>query len=557
MDKEISEILALSDNKLDLACNIANNIIESLPPQAINQLLEGYNNDIDRLLTEIFLQTKNAINFGGILDSEKLSYLSDVEMSMDQSLKKLSFNYFKTTMLPNFRQGWRNLEWGNLVQLYPFSAYLAARASGKSYEFSVAFSLWRLYTYDRPNFLQRDTPDNQNRKETCLIANTATLAKEHIDKIEEEIRLNDGIKEKLNPRNLASLTATAIETETGSKLHLRGKDGFIRGLHVGACICDDLPDESSIYSTEQREKLLNIFKGAIAPIVEPYGYLVVDGTPYSETDLYYSLKQDKKFKVFEYPAIFPDGRLLSPDRFTFEKLMEEKESAGSLVFSREYLVVPISDSSTIFPMEFLMRSTIGMERVCFATNIESYPFKMKRVVMGCDLAISGTVSADFSVSAVIGEDMQGNYHLIHLERHKGSSHNEQVERIVSLDRQFRPNVIVVENNGFQRILAGLVKERGLRNIKEFTTTAGNKKSLREGWPSLAAFFERGQLRVPYLIGPTQDLVKIIFGEFNSIAFRSDKNTLEAVGNHDDIVSAIFMAVTELRGNKAEIKIDLV
>ena len=52
---------------------------------------------------------------------------------MDESLKVLSYNYFKTTMLPNFRQGWRNLEWGNMVQLYPNSAYLAARSHGKCF----------------------------------------------------------------------------------------------------------------------------------------------------------------------------------------------------------------------------------------------------------------------------------------------------------------------------------------------------------------------------------------------------------------------------------------
>lgn len=74
---------------------------------------------------------------------------------------------------------------------------------------------------------------------------------------------------------------------------MRGKEGFIRGLHVGAVVNDDLPDDSSIYSAEQREKLLNIFKGAINPIVEPYGFNLVSGTPYQERDLYYELKNQK------------------------------------------------------------------------------------------------------------------------------------------------------------------------------------------------------------------------------------------------------------------------
>ena len=70
--------------------------------------------------------------------------------------------------------------------------------------------------------------------------------------------MNEALAAKLNPTGKASLAATSIECENGTKLHLRGKDGFIRGLHVGAAVSDDLPDESSIYSLEQREKLRDL-----------------------------------------------------------------------------------------------------------------------------------------------------------------------------------------------------------------------------------------------------------------------------------------------------------
>ena len=53
---------------------------------------------------------------------------------MDLQLKKMSFNYFCTTVLSNFRMNWRNLEQGSLMQLYPWSSYLASRGSGKCLE---------------------------------------------------------------------------------------------------------------------------------------------------------------------------------------------------------------------------------------------------------------------------------------------------------------------------------------------------------------------------------------------------------------------------------------
>lgn len=429
-----------------------------------------------------------------------------------------------------------------------------------SYQFAWSFPLWRLYSYRRPTFYQPNTIDNQNRKETALITNTMTLAKTHVAKIIEEIETNDILTSKLNPNNKAKIGETAIETELGSILHVRGKDGFIRGLHVGAALVDDLPDESSLYSDEQREKLKEVFRGTITPIVESYGFLIVSGTPYSTApnELYNLIKADKRFAVFEYPIIFPDGRPLAPDRFTFEQILKMKEELGTMVFSREYLVVPIADSSTIFPYDFLMRSTVGMENLDFAESIDTYPFKMKKVIIGIDFATSGNIGADYTVFTCWGVDYQDNYHLINIWRKQGASHNEQIDKIVLWDRLYKPNTTVCEANGFQGILSDMARQRGLKNIEKFTTTEGNKKDLHSGWPSLSAMFERGQIRIPFKHGPTRDLTEIIFGEFSSITFRSDKGKLEAVGAHDDIVSSSFQAINKLRETSSvQFKVDYV
>ena len=417
-----------------------------------------------------------------------------------------------------------------------------------SYEFAYAFPLWRLYSYTKPIFYAGDTIDNKNRKETALITNMITLAKVHVGKIIEEIETNPILSNKLNPNKKAKLGETMIETENGGILHVRGKDSMIRGLHVGAAIVDDMPDESSIYSDEQREKLKETFRGTISPIVEPYGYFLISGTPYSTApnELYNIIKADKRFAVFEYPIIFPDGRPLAPDRYTFDDIIQKKEELGTLVFSREYLVVPIADSSTIFPYEFLMKSTIGMENIAFADAIDYFPFKLQRVVVGCDFAVSGNIGADYTVYTVWGIDFMDNYYLIAIHRQKGMSHNEQVDKIVLFNTLFKPNKIVCEANGFQSILSGLARERGLKNIETFTTTEGNKKDLHTGLPSLSAMFERGQIKIPYAVGPTREMVKIIFGEFSSITFRSDRGKLEAVGSHDDICMSSFIAINSLR-----------
>lgn len=539
----------LTDLQAKRLFTTVDDIIDRLPSPTISQLFSGgYKRDMDKMLETIIDQTEYAMNFGRSLDTEKLGYVDNLFASMDENLRILSYNYFNATVLSNFNLGWRNLEWGNLTQLFPWSNYLCSRGSGKSYMWCYSFPLWRLYSYARPMLYGGDTIDNKNRKETAMITNTMTLAKVHVNKIIEEITTNDILKEKIDPNGKAKLGETAIEGENGAILHVRGKDGFIRGLHVGAAIIDDMPDESSLYSDEQREKLKEVFRGTITPIVEPYGYLIVSGTPYSTApnELYNVIKGDKRFYSFEYPIVFPDGRPLAPDRYTFEDIKAKRTELGSIVFAREYLVIPISDNSTIFPYEYLRRSTVGMDKVSFADSIEFFPFEFQRVVVGCDFAVSGNIGADYTVYSVWGIDYSNNFYLINYFRAKGMSHNEQVDKIVLFNRLYKPDKIVCESNGFQGILSALARERGLSNIEQFTTTEGNKKDLYSGLPSLSAMFERGQIKVPYKEGETRQKVELMFSEFASVTFRSDKGKLEASSGHDDIVMSNFLSIHTLR-----------
>ena len=203
-----------------------------------------------------------------------------------------------------------------------------------------------------------------------------------------------------------------------------------------------------------------------------------------------------------------------------------------------------------------MRSTIGMENIRFATSIDDYPIKLQRVHIGVDFAVSGNIGADYTVYSVWGIDSMKNYYLLTYYRQKGMSHNEQIDKIVQLDRLFRPNKIVCESNGFQSILSALARERGLKNIETFTTTEGNKKDLYTGLPSLSAMFERGQLKCPYAIGETRQAVDLMFGEFSSITFKSDNGKLEAASGHDDVCMSTFISINSLRECEKEVQVGI-
>lgn len=536
---------------------VVTDIIENLPDDALSELLGGYGWDIDRLFFNTIEEADKIINSErASIDLSTIEYLPKFQKAFDDTLKILSYNYFKTTTLQNFDMGWRNIEWGNLVQLNPWSSFRCSRGSGKSYEFCFAFPLWRLYRYRKPKVFQQETLDNRNSKETVLITNESKLARLHLSKIVQEIRSNDLLHSVLLPDKIYDLGKDQIRTKNGAIIHLRSKDSAIRGLHVGAVIVDDFLDKSCIYSGEQREKFKQVFYGEILSIVEPGGYLIVSGTPFFFTDLYYDIEKDKRFKSFVYPGIYPDGSILAPERHTFKYLMEMKESMGSLIFSREILCVPVSDSSTIFPWEYLERSYIGMDGIKLVDNIESYPIKMEKVVCGCDFAISGGIGADYSVFSVWGRGVDKKYYLIYVWRARGASHNEQISRMMFIDSAFKPNKFICENNNFQRILSALARERGLTNIEEFTT-GSNKKDLYEGLPSISALFERGEIKIPYGDEKSRNMAQWLCGEFNSVTFNQDSGKLESATEHDDGAMSTYFAIQDLRESGGTFKVSYI
>jgi phage terminase large subunit-like protein len=546
--------LSVTKQELSAVYDVAFDVLDNLPSSAVDELFGGSRRDLDNLFTDFLFDINSIINSNGTIISE-YGGLDNFSKQFEESLKIQSYNYFKSTMLPNFNQGWRNLEMGNMFQMYPWSAYLAARMSGKSYEGCFAFPLWRMYRYRKPPTFTTDTWDNKNSKETVLITNESKLGKKHLEKITSEVQNNDLLAERLKPdkgvKGIEKFTA-----KNGALVELRSFGSAIRGLHVGAVVVDDFLDKSALYSAEQREKFLEVFNAEIKGIVEPFAYLLVTGTPFSKNDLYSHLKEDPEFRVFEYPAIYPDGQLLAPDRLTYKKLMELRRSLGSIVFAREFLVTPIDDSSSIFPWEYLNRAFIGMDHIRLVENIESYPIKMERVVLGCDFALSANTGADYSVFSVWGIDKDKRYYLISYWRQQGASFNTQINQIVKMNNLFKPNTIVCEDNGFQNVMLTTLEERGIVNAKGFTT-GNNKKDLYDGLPSLSAAFERGEIKIPYGDERSKNVAQQLCGEFNSIIFDDDRGKLESADGHDDGPMSTWFAIGELKENNGAFKVSYI
>ena len=137
------------------------------------------------------------------LQSSTFGYLDKLTDSLDDTLKRAVFNYFIVTVMPDFEMNWHHIEWGNLVQLYRFLAIIAARDHSKTYTFSKAYPLWKLYRYRKSGTglgmsnLDRDLILS---KKGLLISSEFTLGTKSMDMIIEEILENPILKERLYPK---------------------------------------------------------------------------------------------------------------------------------------------------------------------------------------------------------------------------------------------------------------------------------------------------------------------------------------------------------------------
>ena len=418
-----------------------------------------------------------------------------------------------------------------------------------SYYFSNAYCAWKLYSYAKPKnsvFSARPTKSNSNRG--YLFSFSLQQSVDLMEILKGTIESNDILKDRLFPdsRNSGAWASTNIVCKNGARLTCKGFGSSVRGAHPYWIVVDDGLKDNVIYSALQRQKSIDYFHSVIMNMLVPGGQIIVVGTPFHASDLYGDLKSKSCFNannkkgwfVIEYPAIFPDGRILWPQRWSFFDLMDKRSTQGNIIFSRENLCRPITNEASIFPLKVLERSLVRMENYTLVRNRDDFPIKFNKVVTGCDFAISANVGSDYTVFTTWGvDDETGERWLLNFYRDKGKTFHEQMQILKGINARFRPDTMVMEQNTFQQIFVQESDKQGLPVIGH--TTGIDKYDLKTGWPGLAIDFERGKIHIP--IGDTysQNVKDLIFSDLGSVAF-TDKG-LESVGEHDDISSSFWLA----------------
>ena len=519
----------------------ADEIIETLDDRALIEIFEGGSNDIDKILSGMYEDIYSTLYTGNRDIDFMPKYPEHLSENIEEILRCNNITYFITSVMPDFQMSWHHLEWGDLVHHHNKLCIEAARDHGKSYYFSNAYAIWQLYRYSPPKvqqFSKRPSKSNSNRG--FLFSFSLQQAVDLIEILKGTIEGNDTLRERLMPANTkeGAWASTNIVCKNGARLTGKGFGSSVRGAHPYWIIVDDGLKDNVIYSQLQRQKSIDYFHSVIMNMLVPGGQIIVVGTPFHANDLYGDLKTKKGWFVIEYPAIFPDGRILWPQRWSFRDLLDKKNTQGNIIFSSENLCRPIVSDSSIFPLSILKRGLVRMENYTLVSSRDDFPIRFAKVVTGCDFSISANVGADYFCFSTFGIDEDNGMWLLNMKLGKGKTYDEQLQILKGINVRFRPDVMVFESNVFQQIFTEGATKYGMPVVPH--NTGAEKNDLSKGWMQISVLFERGLMHIPYGDKYSQDIKDIIFEQLGSVAF-TDKGGLESVGSHDDCCSSMWLA----------------
>jgi len=429
------------------------------------------------------------------------------EHEMDMELSRNSFPYFFQNVLgfdfPSYIQ-----EWHELMNTTQRTVIICSRDHGKSV-FMHSWVVWKLI-FEEPPYQMLYISSNQ--KQTLV----------HMRDIDK--MFTHPMLKKFKPARgwaIGNITLT-----NGNQILERSVGSQIRGLHPQEIVIDDPLKEFSMTGIQ---KVTDWFYGDMIPTLHHTASLRVIGTPFSYTDIYQQLAENAAYTVRTYPCLNALNEPLWPDRWNYEALMARKAEVGSLMFTREYMCVPISTGTSLFSPEHLDNAK-NKDLVLKPLKREGYKY-----FIGVDPAIS--TDGDYNVITVIEMDENENKSIVYVDRAKNVQFRENIQKVKLLNQVFRPEVILFETNTFAKSFTQELRQVADVNVHDFDTTRRKKQEIIL---NLQMTLENGKINFPYGNEESRKVSSLLIEELSMFAI-TERGKFEGIGAHDDMVMSLALA----------------
>jgi hypothetical protein len=435
------------------------------------------------------------------------------------------------------------------------------RNHAKSTAISVHYPLRRLY--------------KDNNLRILIGSNTSSQASSFLREGKSHLDRGDILVDKLG-RLKPDMPEKWADNAIIINRHTKKKDPSISTVGTGGAtlskrcdigILDDLLNPENVKTEEARTKTKFWVDNVFRPTIEPNtGEFIIIGTLWYEGDYLDECLQNPTFdvrltlrcyikdsklgvgseheealdirevfsdEVIEVYGIDASSGVLWPERFPDLELQKIKASIGSVSFNRQYMNIIISDETSIIKSAWIDKCK-DKSRILLPRYIVSESnLGIISTAVGVDLAVSEETIADWTSITALAQTKENKY--VPLGHKRGHwSPAETRSQIKGFDENFRPQIIMVENNAFQNSLVKDMKATTTAPIKGFTTT-GEKFDEYIGINSMAVCLENEQFVLPC---SPEDLETITW--FNNIRDQMLKFPSGHTG--DDLMSLWFAFV---------------
>jgi hypothetical protein len=306
------------------------------------------------------------------------------------------------------------------------------------------------------------------------ISETGPHAEQQLQNIRNELEANEFLVDLFGDmapdrNDPEKWTGKDIQTLTGVRVQALGRGSQVRGknfraIRPGLILGDDIEDEESVATPEQRKKTLNWLMGSVRPALpKRKGKLFLTGTMLHSESMLMSVARDPMWITVRFGAMHEDGKALWPLMMTEQEWLHERES-----FKRQGLLAR-------FYMEY--QSTIHIDADSRKFQPENWKVVQREraecvmVTMAIDPAISSKRGADACVIAVVGMTQNGQIHVLDMWSKVGATPREQVDAYFRLHFLWFVNQHGVEAIAYQAALVHLLTEEMARMSRTFGNRA--------------------------------------------------------------------------------------
>ena len=281
--------------------------------------------------------------------------------------------------------------------------------------------------------------------------------------------------------------------------------------------------------------------------------IISHNTPKSPTDIFATIKRRREenpnylFGLYSFPAIIDEQNkiLQCPERFSWDSIIQKRETMGALKFAREYQLQFYSRDQSLFPKALVnVALDKGKDWSIQYSNKNLEPGET--IVIGVDVATSGSASADYSVAIVLAYNPNTqSKRLLYMWRRKGLKISEQSSQLAQLANKYdNPLILVEKNNVGQTLIDELIDDYNLY-VETFTTgsTGNNRKD------ELVRFavqcFEREQIIIPNKTEEDKHMFKPLIEELDRFCITytpAGNEQYRGVGGHDDTTMSLCLAI---------------